>query len=201
MDASGRANEVVDSARKLFNTTAHQMTPIEINRLVREVLRMVENDLHVHGVSVSTEFQQRLPQLMADRTLLQQVILNLVRNAIEAMAAEPTAIKTLRLVTTQGANSVVSLSVQDTGPGITPENGTHVFDPFFTTKSSGTGLGLSISQRIIQDHGGELRLTKTSSNGCTFEITLPSVATSDSGGLRRTIAAVGSPDKSPALPN
>ncbi|MGA7334048.1 MAG: ATP-binding protein, partial [Pseudolabrys sp.] len=158
MDASGRANEVVDSARKLFNTTAHQMTPIEINRLVREVLRMVENDLHVHGVSVSTEFQQRLPQLMADRTLLQQVILNLVRNAIEAMAAEPTAIKTLRLVTTQGANSVVSLSVQDTGPGITPENGTHVFDPFFTTKSSGTGLGLSISQRIIEDHGGELRL-------------------------------------------
>ncbi|MGC1941683.1 MAG: ATP-binding protein, partial [Pseudolabrys sp.] len=98
-------------------------------------------------------------------------------------------------------NSVVSLSVQDSGPGITPENGTHVFDPFFTTKSSGTGLGLSISQRIIQDHGGELRLTKTSSNGCTFEITLPSVATSDSGNLRRTIAAVGSPDKSPALPN
>ncbi|MGB9314456.1 MAG: ATP-binding protein, partial [Pseudolabrys sp.] len=169
--------------------------------LVREVLRMVENDLHVHGVSVSTEFQQRLPQLMADRTLLQQVILNLVRNAIEAMAAEPTAIKTLRLVTTQGANSVVSLSVQDTGPGITPENGTHVFDPFFTTKSSGTGLGLSISQRIIEDHGGELRLAKTSSSGCTFEITLPSVATSASWGPRREIAAVAPTDKSTALAN
>jgi C4-dicarboxylate-specific signal transduction histidine kinase len=201
MDASGRANEVVDSTRKLFNTTAHQMTPIEINRLVREVLRMVKNDLHVHGVSVSTEFQQRLPQLMADRTLLQQVILNLVRNAIEAMAAGPTAIKTLRLVTTQGANSVVSLSVQDTGPGITPENGTHVFDPFFTTKSSGTGLGLSISQRLIEDHGGELRLAKTSSSGCTFEITLPSVATSASWGPRREIAAVAPIDKSTALAN
>jgi C4-dicarboxylate-specific signal transduction histidine kinase len=170
-------------------------------RLVRQVLQMVENDLHVQGVTVSTEFQQGLPQIMADRTLLQQVILNLIKNAIEAMAPGPTAVKTLRLVTTQNANSVVSLSVQDSGPGITPENGTHVFDPFFTTKSSGTGLGLSISQRIIQDHGGELRLTKTSSNGCTFEITLPSVATSDSGNLRRTIAAVGSPDKSPALPN
>jgi signal transduction histidine kinase len=188
MDASGRANAVVDSTRELFKTTDHQMTQIEINRLARQVLRMVENDLHVNGVTVSTEFQEDLPQIMADRTLLQQVILNLLKNAIEAMAAGPTAIKTLRLVTTQGANSVVSLSVQDTGPGITPENGTHVFDPFFTTKSSGTGLGLSISQRIIEDHGGKLRLTKTSSSGCTFEITLPSVATGDSGGLRRKIS-------------
>jgi signal transduction histidine kinase len=201
MEASGRANEVVDSIRGLFKTTTLQMTPIEINRLVRQVLQMVENDLHVQGVTVSTEFQQGLPQIMADRTLLQQVILNLIKNAIEAMATGPTAVKTLRLVTTQNANSVVSLSVRDSGPGITPENGTHVFDPFFTTKSSGTGLGLSISQRIIDDHGGELRLTETSSNGCTFEIILPSVATSDSSGLRRTIAAVEPTDKSTALPN
>ena len=146
---------------------------IEINRLVQQVLRMVENDLHVHGVSVSTEFQEDLPQVMADRTQLQQVILNLIKNAIEAMAAGPTTTKALRLVTTQDGNSVVSLTVQDTGPGINSENGDHVFDPFFTTKASGMGLGLSISRRIIEDHGGDLRLTKTSSNGCTFEITLP----------------------------
>ena len=145
---------------------------------------------------------------LAEQTLLQQVILNLVKNAIEAMAAGPTDKKTLRLVTTQDANSVVSLSVQDSGPGITPENQSHVFDPFFTTKSSGTGLGLSISKKIIEDHGGKLRLTKTSSNGCTFEITLPSVATSDSGGLRPKIAPAragikraGFTDKSPALAN
>ena len=128
---------------------------------------------------------------MADPTQLQQVILNLIKNAIEAMAAGPTTIKALRLVTTQDGNSVVSLSVQDTGPGIAPENETHVFDPFFTTKSSGMGLGLSISRRIIEDHGGELRLTKTGSNGCTFEITLPSVATSDSVDVRPAIAPVG----------
>ena len=180
-DESNHANEIVRSIRKLFKTTAHQMTPIEINRLVQQVLRMVENDLHVQGVTVSTEFQDDLPQITGDRTLLQQVILNLVKNAIEAMAADPTTTKALRLVTTQDGNSVVSLSVQDSGPGITPENGTHVFDPFFTTKSSGTGLGLSISRKIIADHGGELRLTKTGSNGCTFEITLPSVATNGKG--------------------
>jgi signal transduction histidine kinase len=171
-----RANEVVRSIRTLFKTTAHQMPLIEINRLVQQVLRMVENDLHVQGVTVSIEFQEDLPQITGDRTLLQQVILNLVKNAIEAMGAVPTTMKALRLVTTQDGNSVVSLSVQDSGPGITPENRTRVFDPFFTTKSSGTGLGLSISRKIIQDHSGDLRLTKTGANGCTFEITLPSVA-------------------------
>ena len=93
MEASGRANEVVDSIRELFKTTAHQITPIEINRLVRQVLQMVENDLHGQGVTVSTEFQGGLPQIMADRTLLQQVILNLVKNAIEAMGTGPTTIK------------------------------------------------------------------------------------------------------------
>jgi C4-dicarboxylate-specific signal transduction histidine kinase len=123
---------------------------------------------------------------MGDRTLLQQVILNLVKNAIEAMAFGPTTTKALRLVTTQDGNSVVSLIIEDTGPGINPENGARVFDPLFTTKSSGMGLGLSISRKIIEDHGGDLRLTKTGSDGCTFEITLPSVATSDRGNLRRS---------------
>ena len=187
IDDTDRANDIVAGIRGLFKSVAHRNTIIEINSVVGQVLRMVEHDLQVHSVSVSTEFQEDLPQLRADPTLLQQVILNLLKNAIEAMAAGRTAIKTLRLITTtQDGNSVVSLSVQDSGPGINPENATHIFDPFFTTKSSGMGLGLSISQQIIVDHGGNLRLTNTSSNGCTFEITLPSVATSDSGGLRRT---------------
>ena len=170
---SDRANEIVAGIRGLFKTTAPQRTMIEINHVVRQVLLMVENDLLVHGVTVSTKFQESLPPIMADRTQLHQVILNLVKNAIEAMAAGPTTKRTLRLVTAQDANSVVSLTVQDTGPGINPENGTHVFEAFFTTKSSGMGLGLSISRTIIEDHGGDLRLIKTSSNGCTFEITLP----------------------------
>ena len=181
---SDRANEIVESVRGLFKPAAQHKTIIEMNSIVRQVLKMVENEVHVYGVSVSTEFQDDLPQIMADRIQLQQVILNLVKNAIDAMAEGRSAAKTLRLVTTQDANSVVSLTVQDTGPGITPENGTQVFDPFFTTKSSGMGLGLSISRKIIADHGGDLRLTKTSSNGCTFEITLPSVATSDRGASR-----------------
>jgi signal transduction histidine kinase len=137
------------------------------------VLGMVENDLHVHGVSVSTEYQADIPQVRADPIQLQQVILNLVRNAIDAIEVGPATRKAIRLITTHGGRSVVSIYVQDTGPGITLDNEHQIFDPFFTTKATGMGLGLTISRRIIEDHGGDLRLTETSSTGCTFEITLP----------------------------
>jgi signal transduction histidine kinase len=180
-DDTDRAGEIIAGIRGLFKTAPRRSTMIEINSIVGQVLQMVEHDLQVHGVSVSTEFQEGLPQIMADRTQLQQVILNLVRNAIDAMDAGPATKRTLRLVTTQDGNSAVSLSIQDSGPGINPENETRVFDPFFTTKSSGMGLGLSISRSVIEDYSGELRLTKTNSNGCTFEIALPSAVTSDSG--------------------
>jgi len=168
-----RANEIVRGVRALFKTTIRQREMVEINRLAREVLRMVEHDLHVDGVSVSTEFQEDVPQVRADPIQLQQVILNLVKNAIDAIAICPTSLKAIRLITTYDGNSVVSLYVQDSGPGITAENETRIFDPFFSTKPSGMGLGLSISRGMIEDHGGDLRLTETSSKGCIFEITLP----------------------------
>jgi signal transduction histidine kinase len=170
---NSRVNEVVTGVRALFKTTARQRAMVEINRLAREVLRMVEHDLHVHGVSVSTEFQEDVPQVRADPIQLQQVILNLIKNAIDATAIGPTTIKAIRLITTYDRNSTVSLFIQDSGPGLTPKNETQIFDPFFTTKPSGMGLGLSISRRIIEDHGGNLRLTETSSKGCTFAITFP----------------------------
>ncbi len=182
---NSRANEIVAGIRALFKATAPQRTMVQINRLAQEVLRMVEHDLHVHGTSVSTEFQEDVPQVRADPIQLQQVILNLVRNAIDAIAIGPATIKAIRLVTTYDGKSVVSIYVQDTGPGITLDNETQIFDAFFTTKTSGMGLGLSISRRIIEDHGGDLRLTETSSRGSTFEITLPS----GSEGLTWTIAA------------
>jgi signal transduction histidine kinase len=170
---NSRVNEVVTGVRALFKATARQRAMVEVNRLAREVLTMVEHDLHVHGVSVSTEFQEDVPQVRADPIQLQQVILNLIKNAIDAIAIGPTTIKAIRLITTYDGNSTVSLVILDSGPGLTPKNETQIFDPFFTTKPSGMGLGLSISRRIIEDHGGNLRLTETSSKGCTFEITLP----------------------------
>ena len=182
---SSRANEIVTGIRALFKGTAPQRTMVEINRLAWEVLRMVEHDLHGHGISVSTEFQEDIPQVRADPIQLQQVILNLVRNAIDAIAIGPATMKAIRLVTTYDGKSVVSIYVQDTGPGITLDNETQIFDAFFSTKTSGMGLGLSISRRIIEDHGGDLRLTETSSKGCIFEVALPSRSES----LKWTIAA------------
>jgi signal transduction histidine kinase len=170
---NSRANEIVTGVRALFKATARQRTMVDVNRLAREVLRMVEHDLRVNGVSVSTEFQEDVPQVTVDPVQLQQVILNLIKNAIDAIAISPTTIKAIRLITTYDGKSVVSLYVQDTGQGITLDNGHQIFDPFFTTKPSGTGLGLSISRRIIEDHGGNIRLSETSSKGCIFEITLP----------------------------
>ena len=116
------------------------------------------------------------------------MILNLVKNAIDAIAVGPATIRAIRLVQTYDGKSVVSIYIQDTGPGIALDNETQVFDPFFTTKPSGMGLGLSISRRIIEEHGGNLRLIETTSKGSTFEIALPVVATGGSRSLKRAVA-------------
>ena len=170
-----RANEIVGSIRALFKMVSRKKTTVEVNHLVWQALRMAENDLTAHGVSVSTHFREGLPPLLADSIQLQHVFLNIIKNGIEAMAAGATVAKEIQLVTGQLDNSIVCISVHDSGPGIASENETNIFDPFFTTKSSGLGLGLSISRKIIEDHGGNLRLTQSGANGCIFEITLPSV--------------------------
>ncbi len=113
---------------------------------------MVEHDLHVHGVSISTEFQEDVPQIRADPIQLQQVILNLVRNAIDAIAIGPTNIKAIRLVTTYDGKSVVSLYVQDTGPGIIPENETKYLIHFLRRKLPGWDWGFPFL-------GGSSRIT------------------------------------------
>jgi len=131
----------------------------------------VQQDLSLNNVTVTTEFQNNLPEVFADRTQIQQVILNLVRNAIDAMASSRA--RHLRLATKLNGHSSVLLSVRDTGSGIATESSDRVFEPFFTTKPTGMGLGLSICQTIAQDHGGSLKLAKTGFDGCVFELTLP----------------------------
>jgi signal transduction histidine kinase len=168
-----RADEIISSVRALVTKAPHRRTIIQINHLAQQVLALVEHDLRAQGVSVSTSFQEGLPDIAADRTQLEQVILNLVNNAVDAMRSGATPAKTLRLVTRRNGTSVLSLSVQDSGPGIAPDDRDRIFDPFFTTKPTGTGLGLSICRTIIEDHGGDLRLTRTDSHGSDFEIALP----------------------------
>ena len=175
--ASERAEEIIAGVRELFSRRNDHKTMIRVDDVARQVLSLVEPELLQNKVSLATEFQNDLPEIYADRTQIQQVILNLVRNAIDAMNSTHPRARRLRVVASPNGHSSVLLSVQDTGPGITSKNSERVFEPFFTTKSSGTGLGLAICQTIVQDHGGSLRLTKTDLDGCIFEMTLPVSAT------------------------
>ncbi len=187
IDTVDRTENIISSMRGLFKKTSNVHTIIQLNDVVRQLLGSVRRDLQANGISVTTEFDQNLPQVQAERMLLQQVILNLVKNAIDAMEAVPPSERNLRLVTGFDGKSLVSLYIQDSGPGITAENKDYIFDPFYTTKSTGMGMGLSICRTIIEDHGGNLRLVRTSSHGSSFEIALPMVqqtGSRDGGGGR-----------------
>ena len=179
VEASHRANEVVSSVRALFRKTDDRRNLIHLDDVAREVLGLLQHDLESSQVTVATEHLVNLPPVRADRIQLQQIVLNLVKNAIEAMSSIPAGSRHVRVVTRLDGNSTVLLSVQDSGHGITAEHQGRIFDPFFTTKPTGMGLGLAICRTVAQDHGGNLRLVETSSHGSIFEIELPIGSTDD----------------------
>jgi signal transduction histidine kinase len=172
--SSHRAGRVISSIRALsMKTPIDRKTTTSMEDVARQVLRLVEHDLQVNEVSVVTKFRDDLPPLHADTTQLQQVILNLVKNAIDAMSSVAPDGRSLHLATGLEGNSIVLLSVKDSGGGIPSEDQDRIFEPFFTTKAAGMGLGLAICRTIVEDHGGKLRLAKSDSRGSIFEFTLP----------------------------
>jgi signal transduction histidine kinase len=179
VDSSHRADEIIASIRGLFKKTDSQRDVVHLNDLAQQILRVAQPDLLAHKVSVTTEYQENIPQINADHIQLQQVILNLIKNAIDAMDATTPDKRRLRLLTGYNGSSVVSLYIQDSGPGITTEDQDSIFAAFFTTKSTGMGLGLSICRTIVEDHGGTLNVAKTDSRGTSFEIALPIRSTND----------------------
>jgi signal transduction histidine kinase len=176
--ASHRAEEIIASIRELFKQAPGQRTMIQVNDITREVLRLVKHDLQVGDISVITEFQENLPQIHANGTQIQEVILNLIKNAIDAMRRVSNK-RQLRLITDFDGDSTVSLYIHDSGSGIAAEDQNRIFDAFFTTKPSGMGLGLSICRTMVEDHGGKLRLTNTGPHGSSFEVAFPIGSTSD----------------------
>jgi signal transduction histidine kinase len=175
VDASLRANEIIAAIRDLYKKTPTEHTMLQINDVVREVLALAQDELRVEAVVASAEYHENLPEIHAAHTQIQQAILNLVKNAIEAMRSVAPDKRRLRLVTGLDGNSGVAVYVQDSGPGIAPDIQERIFEPFFTTKPNGTGLGLSICRTIAEDHGGQLRLSKTHTRGTSFEFVLPIV--------------------------
>jgi C4-dicarboxylate-specific signal transduction histidine kinase len=173
IDASLRANEVIAAIRDLYKTTQIEHATVQINDVVRETLALAQDDLRAEGVAATAEYQENLPEIHAGHVQIQQAILNLIKNAIEAMHSVPPDKRRLRVVTGADANLGVAVYVQDTGPGIPPDRQNQIFEPFFSTKPNGTGLGLSICRTIAEDHGGKLFLSKSDARGTSFELVLP----------------------------
>ena len=147
--------------------------PLDVNDVVREVIALVQRELVSHQVSLRTELAPALPMILGDRVQLQQVIINLVMNGIEAMQSVTDRPRELVIRSRQDETQQVLVSVTDCGVGISAENADRLFNAFFTTKSSGMGMGLSICRSIMEAHGGRLWATANVPHGATFQFTLP----------------------------
>jgi signal transduction histidine kinase len=167
-----RASEIIDSVRAMFKKDAAERSAVDINEVMKEVLALLRTELLRSDVVVLSDLGSELPQPFVNRVQLQQVFMNLVINAIEAMKRTDRA-RVLRVRSDTDASGHVITTVQDTGPGITPENQSRIFEAFFTTKSTGTGLGLSICKSIVEAHGGTLTAASAPEQGTIFTIVLP----------------------------
>ena len=172
-EQSSRAREVVLRLRNFVRNEEIQYTQIELNQLVRTVVHLVEIEARWHSLPVKLELQGQLPTTFGDRILIEQVMLNLVHNAIEAMQAVERQKRKLIIRTSNVDERTLQVEVIDSGPGIDDENIKKVFQPFFTTKADGMGMGLAITRSIIDAHHGRLTACSNEQGGTTFCFTLP----------------------------
>jgi signal transduction histidine kinase len=180
--ATSHANEVLESIRALFEDTDQSSTLVNVNELVAESLQVVQNELEDHGIAASTQLAPDLPLIGGHKGQLEEVILNLVHNSIDAMRASTSKLRAVSVQTKQQGREQVVISVQDTGPGIAPERIMSVFDAFVTTKPKGKGLGLAIAKMIIERHGGQISVRSDPGSGARFDIRLPIKMTAEHNG-------------------
>ena len=168
-----RASEVIQRLRAMFARNQPTHESVDLNEAAREVLTLSSNELQVCRAILRTDFDADLPSVSADRIQIQQVILNLILNAADAMMAVDDRPRNLLIVTTRENANWVRLSVRDSGAGIDPQHVDKLFDAFFTTKPRGMGVGLSISRSIIESHKGRLWATANDGPGATFSFSIP----------------------------
>jgi C4-dicarboxylate-specific signal transduction histidine kinase len=169
---SHRAAKIVDAVRAMYKGDAHSKSLVDVNELVAEVLDLLRSEVAKHGVTVRELQTEILPRVFADRVQLQQVVINLIRNAIDAMSTVIDRPRILCIRTGRNDDEVI-ISVEDSGVGLNPDDVDKLFAPFFTTKPHGMGIGLSICRNIIEAHGGRLRAAPGTLHGTVFEFTVP----------------------------
>jgi PAS domain S-box-containing protein len=167
-----RASNIIARIRAFMTKSPPQMSRLEINALVREVLNLIDHEVQRNKIVLRVELTGDVAVVVGDRVLLQQVVLNLVMNAVEATCAAAKSPKEV-FVTSRNDTGQVIVAIQDSGAGIDPENLDKLFNPFFTTKPHGMGMGLAISRSTIQSHGGRLWAASNPVRGATFQFTLP----------------------------
>jgi C4-dicarboxylate-specific signal transduction histidine kinase len=168
-----RASDIVGSIRALFRKADHHKVPLDVNELIREVLRLLRGELHNERISVRTELPNEMPKVLANRVQLQLVFRNVMTNAIEAMSSITDVERVLRVTSKISDPSSVLVAVADSGTGIDPNSMDRIFDAFFTTKTHGMGMGLSICRSIVEAHGGKLSASPAHPHGTILEIILP----------------------------
>jgi len=175
-----RASEIVLRIRSLTKGDAPQKTQLELNDVVNEVVALVQREVLHHRISLRLKLASELPPLFGDRIQLQQVLINLVMNGIQAMADIGDNPRELQIESRLDHGGQVVVAVQDSGPGIDPANADRLFEAFFTTKSNGMGMGLSICRSIIEAHRGQLWVSSNAGHGANFQFSLPSIGDSTS---------------------
>jgi signal transduction histidine kinase len=168
-----RAGEVISRIRALVAKAAPRNDRFDINEVILDVVALTRSELRGSGTSLQTQLAEGLPLILGDRVQLQQMMLNLILNAVEAMTESRERSRELLIKTEQDGPGDVVVAVQDSGPGLKPESVDRLFDAFYTTKPDGMGMGLSICRSIIEAHGGRVWATANAPHGAVLQFTLP----------------------------
>jgi PAS domain S-box-containing protein len=171
-----RAGDVVNRIRNIVKKAPPRIEPLHLNEVIGEVIELTRSEAMKSDVAVQTQFAENLSAVTGDQTQLQQVILNLILNAVQAMSESGLDVRELQISTEANQPDGVIVSVRDSGPGIRQENLDRLFDPFYTTKSTGMGMGLAICRSIVEGHGGRIWATANIPRGAAFHFTLPAAS-------------------------
>jgi signal transduction histidine kinase len=193
VDGAHHAGEVIDTIRSMFRKSDDERLALKPNVVIEEVLALLHSDFQRRGISIDTRLRPGLPEIEANRVQLQQVFLNLLVNAAEAMDSVTDRARILKITLNRKEPSDILITIEDSGPGMEPENIERIFEPFYTTKPAGMGLGLAICRSIVEAHGGRMFATPGRWYGLAVHISLPATATNAAqkvgGGVADAISA------------